>query len=135
MNTLEIRSMSHILHPICETTPIKPDSPEIVVEVLRSSSNGKEESSIQRYVVPYINRMSVFTILREIYENQDPTLAFRTQQCGRGICGICRVSIDLDRLGWKNKNVKGCSVVLEPGDCVVIRPLSNEKVIRDLASR
>jgi len=82
---------------------------------------------MQRYVVPYRQRLSVFTLLREIYEKQDPTLAFRNQQCGRGLCGNCHI-----RVGLNGKMTKGCTIPLKPGDHVVIEPLSRQKVIRDL---
>lgn len=87
---------------------------------------------MQRYVIPYRRRMSVFTALREIYEHQDRTVAFRNQQCGRGICGTCRVRVELARLSFTDKGIKACAIPLEPGDHIVVRPAYESRVIRDV---
>lgn len=114
-----------------------PKEPQITdgcveVAILRFNPSIEDEPHVVKYVVPYHRRMSVFTVLREIYSRDDPTLAFRNQQCGRGLCGICHVRIDLDRLGYKGKLVKGCKVLLEPGDRVFIQPYNLKKVVRDI---
>ena len=120
--------MPHILSEDPRDTHVEIGTP-IVVDVLRFDPETDAEPHYQRYIVPYRRRMSVFTLLREIYEYQDETLAFRNQQCGRGICGTCRCTIELD--GETRKNVKSCTIPLEPGKHIVIRP-ANGKVIRDL---
>jgi succinate dehydrogenase/fumarate reductase-like Fe-S protein len=118
--------MSHILK---ENPNEGPEIGEpILAEIFRFDPSTDVEPRMQTYVVPYRNRMSIFTLLREIYEQQDPTLAFRNQQCGRGICGTCYV-----RIGVNGKPIKGCSIPLEPGSRVVIKPYFQNKVIRDLA--
>ena len=99
----------------------------IVAEIFRFDPAVDKEPRMQTYIVPYSHRMSVLTLLREIYEKQDSTLAFRNQQCGRGICGTCHV-----RIGVEGKLTKGCSVPLEPGSKIIIRPANEAKVIRDL---
>ena len=118
--------MSHILvtHPNEEPEIGAP----ITAEIFRFDPSTDAQPYTQTYVVPYHHRMSVFTLLREIYEHQDPTLAFRNQQCGRGICGTCHV-----RIGVNGRPIKGCSLPLEPGSRVTILPYSLNKVIRDLA--
>ncbi|HCC78505.1 MAG TPA: hypothetical protein DEP80_02730 [Anaerolineae bacterium] len=117
--------MSHILHP----TPrnFHEIGEPITAEIFRFDPTKDSQPRMQTYVVPYTHRMSIFTLLREIYENIDPTLAFRNQQCGRGICGTCRFQI-----GVIGKSVKSCTVPLEPGAHVIIMPFKKEKVIRDL---
>lgn len=117
--------MSHILHESKETKQTL-GSP-ITADIFRFDPAQDAEPRIQRYVVPYSQRLSVFTLLREIYEKQDPTLAFRNQQCGRGLCGNCHI-----RVGVNGKMTKGCTVPLKPGDHVVVEPLNRQKVIRDL---
>ena len=77
------------------------------------------------YTVPYEQRMSVLTVLRWIYENLDPTLTIRQDQCGRGICTVCNV-----RLGGKLQ--KACTVPVNPGDELVVEPQNPRKVLRDL---
>jgi len=99
----------------------------ICAEIFRFNPASDKGPRMQLYIVPYTHRMSVFTLLREIYETQDPTLAFRNQQCGRGICGTCKF-----RIGVNSKLVKGCTIPLKPGDHVVIEPFMRSKVIRDL---
>ena len=116
--------MSHILHSAPEQEP-ELGAP-VVADIYRFDPSRDAQPWIQRYTVPYRRRMSILTLLREIYEHQDPTLAFRTQQCGRGICSVCRC-----RLEHNGKIVKGCTVSLKPGDHIVIAPAS-DKVIRDL---
>jgi succinate dehydrogenase/fumarate reductase-like Fe-S protein len=124
--------MSHILHETSNEIDQTVLGPPVTVEIYRYVPSETGSFKFQIYEVPYQNRMSVFTLKRIIYEKLDPSLAFRNQQCGRGICGTCKVRISLDRLGYKDKLVNGCSVVLEPGDHLVIKPASEGKVIRDV---
>jgi succinate dehydrogenase/fumarate reductase-like Fe-S protein len=97
----------------------------IVVDIYRYDASLRQPHRIRQYIVPYRRRMSVLTLLREIYDRIDPTLAFRNQQCGRGICGTCRVRVD-------GKIEKGCEVLIEPGSRLVIKPCRESTVIRDL---
>ncbi|MCZ7554344.1 MAG: hypothetical protein B6D39_08065 [Anaerolineae bacterium UTCFX2] len=117
--------MSHILkiHPDSEQVLGEP----VTAEIFRFDPEVDAEPRMQTYVVPYRYRMSILTLLREIYETQDPTLAFRNQQCGRGICGTCHVRVSVN-----GKLTKGCSVPLEPGSKITLTPASRAKVIRDL---
>jgi succinate dehydrogenase/fumarate reductase-like Fe-S protein len=117
--------MSHILHLPAQTgTPL---GDPIQAEIFRCDPAQGIEPHVQTYIVPYYHRMSIFTLLREIYEHLDSTLAFRNQQCGRGICGNCQF-----RIGVNGKLVKGCTIPLQPGDHITIEPYSRHKVIRDL---
>ena len=120
--------MSHILR-IDEFEPVEIGQP-IIADIYRFDPTTDSEPRMERFVVPYRHRMSVFTLLREIYEFQDQTLAFRNQQCGRGICGTCRVRVQID--GTKEKSLKGCTIPLKPGSHVIIKPSSEKKVVRDV---
>lgn len=117
--------MSHILKndPYAEEIIGEP----ITAEIFRFDPTKDAEPRMQTYVVPYRHRMSILTLLREIYEKQDSTLAFRNQQCGRGICGTCHIRVNMN-----GKLTKGCSIPLEPGSKIVVTPASRAKVIRDL---
>jgi fumarate reductase iron-sulfur subunit len=117
--------MSHILRD--DPFEDQEIGPPIVLEVLRFDPAVDKEPYLKKYQVPYRRRMSILTALREIYETQDPTLAFRNQQCGRGICGTCQV-----RVGDDGKVTKGCRIPLEPGSHIKVTPFSQNKVIRDL---
>jgi len=119
--------MSHILR---EAGPHPAETGEsITADIYRFDPSTDANSRMERYIVPYCDRMSVFTLLREIYAYQDQTLGFRNQQCGRGICATCRVRLQVD--GSKERTVKGCTIPLKPGSHVVIKPHSNN-VIRDI---
>ena len=120
--------MSHILH-VEGTDPVEIGEP-VTADIYRFDPSIDVAPRMERYIVPYHTRMSVFTLLRVIYASQDQTLAFRNQQCGRGICGTCRVRLQID--GSKEKSLKGCTIPLEPGAHVVIKPHSEKKVIRDI---
>jgi len=122
--------MSHILHAI--GTEVVELGPPVTAQIFRFDPSRDAQPRMETYVVPYRRRMSVFTLLREVYERQDPTLAFRNQQCGRGICGNCYLKVEINR--GVERLIKGCAVVLQPGDQVSIKPRKVEKVIRDLAT-
>jgi succinate dehydrogenase/fumarate reductase-like Fe-S protein len=77
------------------------------------------------YRVPYTESLSVLTALRTIYEQIDPSLVIRQEQCLRGNCTVCEVRID-------GKIKKACSVPLTDQDTVVIEPKNPARVIRDL---
>jgi succinate dehydrogenase/fumarate reductase-like Fe-S protein len=115
--------MSHILQ--AESNQEPEIGAPVIVDIYRSDPSEDPEGEYQRYVVPYKRRMSVLTMLREVYESIDPTLAFRNQQCGRGICGCCRVKVD-------GKVSKACETLLAPGARVIVSPYRGTKVIRDL---
>ncbi len=115
--------MSHILHDE-ERQEAELGAP-IRVKIQRFDPEHDARPYFQEYLVPYRHRMSVFTLLREIYERQDATLAFRNQQCGRGLCGTCECRV-------AGKPVKGCRIVLEPGAELVLTPYAEGKVVRDL---
>jgi succinate dehydrogenase/fumarate reductase-like Fe-S protein len=121
--------MSHILreNPSEEGPEI---GEPITADIYRFDPSSESQVRIQRFVVPYRRRLSIFTLLREIYEHQDPTLAFRNQQCGRGICGTCRCTVELK--GKTTKGLKTCTVPLEPGEHVVINPYNESMVVRDI---
>lgn len=96
----------------------------VTVEILRTSDAG--EPYTQTFVVPYEDRMNILCLLHSIYENQDPTLAFRVPQCTRGICDNCQMKMN-------GKKVKACSVLLHPGQQLSLGP-SNNRVVRDLVT-
>jgi len=99
----------------------------VTVDVHRFDPSRDSEPRLQRYVVPYRHRMNVFSLLWEIYEHQDPTLAFRTQHCGIGVCGTCVLRVEPE-----NKIIRGCKTPVRPGDHLVIKPYNEKNVIRDL---
>ena len=74
------------------------------------------------YAVPAGERTTVMEALMHIYENTDPTLAFRFG-CRFDKCGLCGVEVD-------GKPRMGCST--EAKDGMRIAPLAGMPVVRDL---
>lgn len=95
----------------------------VTVKVSRYSPENNA-THIDEFNVPYIKGMTVQTMLRYIYENLDPTLAFRDFRCGRGICNTCRVRSN-------NKTIRSCETLLPMGQEILIEPAPG-KIIRDL---
>lgn len=104
------------------------DKPPIVVNVFRYWPGADNEARYVHYLVPFEKGMTVFGALRFIYRTLDRTLAFRDFQCGRGICGTCRLKVN-------GQTVKACNRLVHNGDSITIEPLHPIRVIRDLASR
>ena len=77
------------------------------------------------YTVPCDEDARVMQVLRYIHENIDPSLAFRTNFCKRGSCGLCMVMVN-------KKAVKACKTPVQ--ESMRIEPLPRER-IRDLATR
>ena len=57
----------------------------ITVNVLRHNPSTSTNPKLQQYEVPCDGPMSILTLLRQIHEHIDPSLAFRTQQCNQGV--------------------------------------------------
>ena len=98
---------------------------QIIIKVFRFNPATDKKPWFDEYVLPYSKNVTVLGILRYIYKNLDPTLAFRNYHCGAMACGSCRVTIN-------GKQTKSCSTVVRPGETLIIEPHNREKVIRDL---
>ncbi|MEM1536731.1 MAG: succinate dehydrogenase iron-sulfur subunit [Candidatus Bathyarchaeia archaeon] len=83
-------------------------------------------SYVSTYMVPIRRGTTVLDVLNYIKENLDETLTFR-HSCRMGICGSCAVNVN-------GKPMLACyTQVLDlNADTVVIEPLSNLPVIKDL---
>ena len=98
----------------------------IIARVFRYNPLTDSESRFDEFKLPYSPGATVLGALRYIYENLDPTLAFRNYHCGALVCGCCQVTVN-------GKRTKSCSAVIGPGETVVIEPFDRDRVIRDLA--
>jgi len=96
------------------------------VKIFRYSPEDKRER-IDAFEVPYTPAMTVQTLLRHVYENLDPTLAFRDFRCGRGICNTCRVKVN-------GKVIRSCETLVQKGQEILLEP-SNDRIIKDLVTR
>ena len=95
-------------------------------EVLRYNPEQDAKPKLQQYVVPVTKGMTVLDGLTWIKEHQDRTLSWRSS-CRMGICGSCGMFINgLPRLACNNQ------IVHLHSDVVVVKPLPNFDIIRDL---
>ena len=97
---------------------------EIDVKVLRGAETG--EGRYQAYTVSVEESacVSVMNLLEEIYNRQDPTLAFFSHAaCRQAACGKCLVKV--------NGKVRLACKERVDTDAVVLEPCTN-KVVRDL---
>lgn len=102
------------------------DDQTVAARIFRFDPQVDDEPHFEVYQVPFQHGMSVLGVLRYVYEELDPTLAFRNYRCGRGICASCRVRVN-------GRAVKACRTIVEPQSTVTIEPLEEGHVIRDLA--
>jgi succinate dehydrogenase / fumarate reductase, iron-sulfur subunit len=95
-------------------------------EVLRYNPGKDAEPKLRQYVVPVTKGMTVLDGLTWIKEHEDRTLSWRSSCC-MGICGSCGMFINgLPRLACNNQ------IVHLHSDVVVVKPLPNFDIIRDL---
>lgn len=90
---------------------------QVTVQIPRGTS---EELSTYTFDCDESSR--VMQVLHYIHENLDSSLAFRTNFCKRGSCGLCMVMVN-------KKAVKACSAPIE--EYMLIEPIT-DSVIKDL---
>ncbi len=90
---------------------------------------GSGEPYYQTFEIPYQEGMTLLSALQKIKEDMEPTLSFR-HFCRAGICGTCTIMVNgFPKLACKEQALP---YVLF-GQEVLIEPIRNFKVIRDLA--
>jgi len=93
-----------------------------VVKIFRFDPEKDKKSRFQTYKdVPYEN-MRVTDVLNYIYQNLDPSLAFR-YSCRAGLCGVCILKVN-------GKACLSCHRIAEKE--MTIEPPSQYPVIKDL---
>jgi len=97
----------------------------VLARIFRFNPQTDETPRFQEYRVPYRAGMTIVALLRYVYEELDPTLAFRYYRCGRGYCACCKLTVN-------GKQSKGCHTVIVGPTTVTIEPANEGKVIRDL---
>ena len=97
----------------------------ITLKILRWDPKQSHKPRYRIYRVPAPGAKTVLELLKEVYEGQDETLAFRPHCCRLGICNCCVVKVN-------GKNVRGCVKKLNPGEVAEISP-AKKNIIRDLA--
>ncbi|MEM3697604.1 MAG: succinate dehydrogenase iron-sulfur subunit [Candidatus Bathyarchaeia archaeon] len=93
---------------------------------IRRYDPDSKKSYISTYKVPILRGTTILDVLNYIKENLDETLTFR-HSCRMGICGSCAVNVN-------GKPMLACyTQVLDlNADTIIIEPLSNLPVIKDL---
>ncbi len=96
--------------------------------VFRFDPDRDVEPRYQDYYLDAGLKTLILSALMEIKEQQDGTLSFRTS-CRTGVCGSCAMLINgRTRLACKTK----VEEVLKGGHTIIIEPLRNLPVIKDL---
>jgi succinate dehydrogenase/fumarate reductase iron-sulfur protein len=93
------------------------------ISIRRYDPQAGTEAEWVEYSAPEGERVTVLETLMHIYENEDPTLAFRFG-CRFGKCGLCAVEVD-------GSPRMACFTEIKDG--MKIGPLSGMPVVRDLA--
>ena len=89
-----------------------------------------EKKWIQEYKIEITKGLTILSALHEIKAKQDPSLSF-TSSCRSSICGACAVRVN-------GHSELACEVLLDAlvkrykTDVLVVEPLGNFRVIRDL---
>jgi succinate dehydrogenase/fumarate reductase iron-sulfur protein len=96
----------------------------IRISIRRHDPEKAEEPVWVGYDIPEGDRTTVLEALMHIYENQDPTLAFRFG-CRFDKCGLCAVEVN-------GKPRMGCYTEVKDG--MKIGPLAGMPVVRDLVT-
>jgi len=96
----------------------------IEVKVFRYNPSVDSKPRFDTFTVPYTQDMTVLDALHYIYENLDPTLAYRWS-CRAGQCGSCAMIVN-------GKPCAACRMQVERGKPLSIAPLTQFPVVRDL---
>ena len=96
------------------------------VKVFRYNPEKDLYPSYRTYEVPVEEKKTlVLQVLKDIFEEQDRTLAFRYYSCGFKFCNSCMMTIN-------GKPKHACLTMVEPGDEITVEPLKGYPIIRDL---
>ena len=98
----------------------------VKVKVFRYNPEKGQSPSYKTYDVPVEEKKTlVLQLLKDIFEDQDRTLAFRYYSCGFKFCNSCMMMIN-------GQAKHACMTTVEPGDEITVEPLKGYPVIRDL---
>lgn len=97
----------------------------IHVRILRYSPEDRTER-VDRFDVPHRRGMTVQTMLQYVYENIDPSLAFRNFRCGRGICNACAIKVN-------GRVLRTCETLVHAGREIDLKP-ANNRIVKDLVT-
>jgi succinate dehydrogenase/fumarate reductase iron-sulfur protein len=95
------------------------------VHIKRFESSREPQEWEQVYEVPKEGNLRVLDLLNYIYENIDPTLAYRRQLCRDGLCRSCEMTLN-------GRRVLACLASVTKLDEVRIEAAAGYPKIRDL---
>ncbi|WXG43129.1 MAG: fumarate reductase (CoM/CoB) subunit TfrB [Promethearchaeati archaeon SRVP18_Atabeyarchaeia-1] len=98
----------------------------IELRVYRYDPKKADAPRYDNYEVPYSEGMTVLDALDYVYENLDPTLAYR-KSCRQGSCGSCAVLVNA-------KPCAACRTLVKEGKDLTISPLLHFDVVKDLVT-
>lgn len=98
----------------------------VTVKILKYNPETDVGPRYKTYVVPWEETGNVMQLLKQIYKTLDNTLAFNYYACGYRFCNNCRMTIN-GSPGF------ACFTKVKPGDELLLEPMKNFPVIRDLA--
>jgi len=81
------------------------------------------------FEIPVEGPTSVLSLLKYVYEELDPTLAFPggEHMCYKGVCGACVAIVN-------GKVEKTCMRLAYPGEEIIVEPLRGQPIVRDLVT-
>ena len=104
-------------------------SDTITAKIFRYDPDRDQEPYFKEYQVSSDEKTTVLMLLDRLYREQDTTLGFRSYCCGLQTCRSCLMKIN-------HKTKFACLTLVEPGEKVVLEPLSYpERHIKDLVVR
>ena len=97
----------------------------VKAKVFRFDPNVDSYPTFKTYEIPWEERGNALQVLKQIYEEQDKTLAFPYYACGFKFCNGCMMTIN-------GVPAHACATIVGPGDEVTIEPMKGYPIIRDL---
>jgi fumarate reductase (CoM/CoB) subunit B len=98
----------------------------IDMRIFRYDPKKADVPRYDNYRVPYSEGMTVLDALDYVYENLDPTLAYR-KSCRQGSCGSCAVLVNA-------KPCAACRTLVKEGKDLTVSPLLHFDVVKDLVT-
>jgi succinate dehydrogenase / fumarate reductase iron-sulfur subunit len=97
----------------------------VTARVYRCNPMDGQPARYDTYQIESGHPMTVLMVLRHIFRNLDPTLAFRDFECYRGVCLSCTMVV-------KGERARACSTIVKPGEEITVEPLPGYSLIKDL---
>jgi len=97
----------------------------ITARVYRRNPQDGQRARYDTYRIENTHPMTVLMVLRHIFRNLDPTLAYRDFECYQGVCTSCLMVVN-------GKRARACSTMVEPGEELTVEPLPRHLLIKDL---